>query len=86
MYNTKYHLDTCEIRYNVDEMSPIFFGLHDKGFTPTEGGQAACWDGGAGVSLAQEEESNQPGSAEPQFVPFNNCLGLDHLMFAKFIM
>lgn len=51
MRNTKYHLDTCEIWYNVDEMSPIFFGLHDKGFTPTEGGQAACWDGGAGVSL-----------------------------------
>lgn len=25
-------------------------------------------------------------SAEPQSVPFNNCLGLDHMMFAKFIM
>ena len=25
-------------------------------------------------------------SAEPQFVPLNNSLGLDHMMFAKFIM
>ena len=25
-------------------------------------------------------------SVEPQFVPFNNCRALDHMMLAKFIM
>lgn len=25
-------------------------------------------------------------NAEPQFVPFNNCLGLDHMMLTEFTM
>lgn len=85
MHNTK----TLGIQYHVGEMSPSLFpflvymikihSLQRKVRQPAQTEEP--------VLIFGSKRTIKPiPSTEPQFVPFNNCLRLGHMIFAKFIM